>query len=300
METENQQADDQNTDAQPAEMSDAEEAQMRSDVMNEVWQDEAQDDAGASAAGGSPDSKADLESMPQAIKDDLTELSLKLQKLEAMEMRLKQAESRVGSIQNQLHAAKAAAPTMSPAEQAEQDKAWADFKEEYPELAPLAAEIEKKIAKGGGGGAVLSSDEVERRVMAVIEERGLATKEQIDEEKAALGVIKEEIKLLKKFPDYEDTVMSSDFRAWIVAQPDNVKAGMSSPYAKDAATVLSAYDKHVKAQGQRKSASDIQRDRMNRLKSSQIVQGRGATIPKSEDGLSDQEIWKQTAKEVWS
>jgi hypothetical protein len=100
------------------------------------------------------------EGVNPALRQTIEAMNQRLQIIDNLQTRVKQAESRVGSLQNQITNGKQAARTVDDAPSkadieaaAKSDKAWEELKEEFPEwgqaidgrLAAERAEISKKM-----------------------------------------------------------------------------------------------------------------------------------------------------------
>jgi len=233
------------------------------------------------------------------LRESFDKLSSQLNSLTMFETRLKQAEKRVGSIQNELFAARqkikkvAEAPSAEQiAEAAKTEEEWKGLKTDFPEwasaieskleskLSETRAELSKKIPNTELLEKKLNDDMVE--ITTKLSEMSTAI------EKNSVG---------SKYPEWESTVDSKPYQEWIASQPDNLKALTNSPLAKDAITVL---DKFYESQKATKTLAEITAERQKRLKNSETVVGRERKIPKSELDMTDAELRKSEAKKIWA
>ncbi|MDZ4340934.1 MAG: hypothetical protein U1E51_00670 [Candidatus Binatia bacterium] len=222
-----------------------------------------------------------------ALKSMFNEMSERVVTLSATEQRLKQAESRIGSISNELHVAKTAvaaaqdAPTAEQiAEAAESDEKWETLQTDFPEwadaidarldrkLAVKLTELKKEIKEIGGGNTTAegTAEEVQKGILSYFK------------------------------PKWQATINSKEWKEWLAMQPEETIALVNSPQATDAVTLIDAFEE---AQPQ-KTATEIAAERKRRIKTSILPQGGKATPVKSEADMSASELRANIGKEVYA
>jgi hypothetical protein len=225
--------------------------------------------------------------LPAALRTKIEAQEAKLSNLDQALYRLKQAEQRVGSLQNELHTIKQvqtkAAETPSPeeVEKASQSaKKWESLKSEFPEWAEA---IEGRFAAKGAGRDSANFDLASFQD-AISQNMGAMKAEML----AQATKLTELSKLEIKHPDYEEIDQDPRFKAWVSTQQPDIISLAQSARAKDVSIVL---DRYKKDQNIKKSvpADDILAERQNRLQASQSVQGRHSIPPKSEADMTDEE-----------
>ena len=269
-------------------------ARVRSEVMDEIKAEE---------SGEIPTVDAEKEIVPEtkvedpwkgvnpALKQVFDEMSSKVVNLQATETRLKQAETRIGSITNELHAAKKAAETVKAAPSADQikdaaesDEKWNALKADFPDwadafdgrfdkkltsfdkkLTSKVAELKDEIMKEVAGGKV--SDDLDARLLSIAK------------------------------PDWKETLASVEWKEWLAQQPADVIALTASPRAEDAILCLTKFEK---AERPTKTASEIAAERKERMKTAVIPQGRKAVPVKSEAEMTAAELRNNIGKEVYA
>jgi len=269
------------------ETSEQEAARVRSEVMDEIKAEE---------SGEIPTVDAEKEIVPEtkvedpwkgvnpALKQVFDEMSSKVVNLQATETRLKQAETRIGSITNELHAAKKAAETVKAAPSADQikdaaesDEKWNALKADFPEwadafdgrfdkkLTSKVAELKDEIMKEVAGGKV--SDDLDARLLSIAK------------------------------PDWKETLASVEWKEWLAQQPADVIALTASPRAEDAILCLTKFEK---AERPTKTASEIAAERKERMKTAVLPQGGKAVPVKSEADMTAAELRNNIGKEVYA
>ena len=238
------------------------------------------------------------EGVSPAIKTMFDELSSKVSAFEGAESRLKQAESRIGSISNKLHTAEKAAEVVKEAptkEQiaaaAESDEKWNTLKADFPEwaeafdgriervLTDRLAALKKELGPDG-------SEELKQRIEQL--QTTIAEGTQTEVQKGILSYFK---------PDWQKTVGTKEYRDWLNSQPADVKALVKSPFAGDAMKVLDKYEEET---GSAKSADEIAAERKRRLKTSEIPAGGKAKPVKSEVDMSEAELRQSIGREIYA
>jgi hypothetical protein len=220
--------------------------------------------------------------------------------LDNMAYRLKQAESRVGSLQNQLNASKQAVKEIKPEdtpskkqieEASENDQDWEDLKEEFPNWAKA---IDARVAK-------FSSDAVGKidKLSGLETDFNTRLEAEVQKVKDTFDKKIELVTLSFFHPKWKDTVKSDAYLKWLPTQPEHIQAKHGSPLASDAIEVLNRFNEFNKPPS--KSPSEIAADRARRLKESKDLQTtHKETPPKSEADMSEEERRRKIASEVMS
>lgn len=156
----------------------------------------------------------------------------------------------------------------------------------------MTAAIDKKLSgiKAPKGDEIIGT--VEQRLAMIKQE----LKAERDQERLADTLEREADKLNDKFPDWQKTVNTPEYKQFMQFAPPEIVALSTSNYARDAAKVLDAF---TEATGKRKSSAEIMAERQKRLSASQVSAGRGVTPPKSDADLTEAELRKKIARQVW-
>jgi len=271
------------------EMTAEEIQQMRADVALEMEAEESGDYIPPAVDAKPKETQDDpWAGAPPALKTMYEEMSQKVTKLEATETRLKQAESRIGAITNELHVAKkaAAVPNQEQMRQAaESDEKWEALKEDFPEWADaFDARYDNKLR------AALADlrTEIASSSAAPVAEGDILAK--VDRQ-VQLGVLSG----LK--PGWQKTIASPEYMEWKVKQPADMTALMKSDYASDAKIVLDAFEK---AKARPKTAEEIALERRQRIKLGANPPGHKAAPVKSAADMSDAEYRNAVGREVYA
>ena len=235
-------------------------------------------DAEAQAEAATPDNHPDLQKQ-------FEEMSGRLNALSAIEERLKQTERRIGSMQNEFHAAKIAAteqsnaPTASEMADAAKEKAdWDELKEDYPEWADA---IEKKLAA--------TSAEVAKAIPKVSDLRdGLVSTEVFEQRLLSF-----------KHPDWKQTVKKPEYQEWLKTQPNDLQhKHYNGKTADDAVLVL---DRFNAFQATKKNPQQIAESRKTRLQQAaqKPTTQKAPSHPKSEADMSDEELRELEFAKIW-
>ena len=235
------------------------------------------------------------EGVNPALKGMFDTMSQTVQTLQGADLRLKQAESRIGAITNELHAAKKAAEQVRVAPTAEQmavaaksDENWENLKKDFPEWAEafdsrfdnkLSVKLEELKKEIGGG---TTTEELEKLKTT------LAEGTQTEIQKGILTFFK---------PKWKDTIGTNDWKAWIAAQPAETVALTTSDQAVDAVALI---DQFEEATQKPKTATEIAADRKRRIKTSVLPEGGKAVPVKSEADMSNAELRATLGKEVFA
>ena len=283
------------------EMTPEKEAEFRKEVIAELAAEESGEPIEAPAKPAEdpePEPEVDPETevdpwagVNPALKEQFDEMSTRVSGLDATEVRLKQAESRIGAITNELGAAKkaakevAAAPTEDQVkEAAESEEKWKELKEDFPDWAiaidTRLASFEKKMTPGIDQETLKAELETLKTTMK--------TESAVEIEKAILSFA---------HPDWEQTDASEEFGEWLKGQPKDVTAKSGSARAVDVISVLDAF---AESQSENKNAAEIAEKRKKQLKLSELTPGRKATPAKSEADMTEAELRSSIAKEVFA
>ena len=220
--------------------------------------------------------------IPPALKDEFEGLRTKAGSIDSLVNRLQQAERRIGSMSNELHAAKEAAKAVEYAPTKEQiadaannAKDWDELKEAFPEwtnategrLAIERAEILKHMP---------NAEVIKRQVSAEVE---------AIETKMAGHVVS------LKHPNWMDIRDSSDFKQWNETQGNK---DSSNPIE-----VIAILDDFTKFQSSKKTPAQINAERQQRLEQAQTITGHKLPTKKSEADMTESELRAAEAKRIW-
>jgi len=243
------------------------------------------------------------EGINPALKEEFNALKTKAGQYDTLETRLKQTESRIGSVTNKLHEAEEAqkkaleekenAPTEKEiAAAAETATKWEELKVDYPEWA----------------------DAMDNRFAAeqVKLDEGLTTIKELKEEIEALKIKPDDGEIEKKVkaesaktlvslihPDWKETVTSDDWKTWLLAQSEDVKKKSGSFNVRDAVEVLDLFkDRNTNV---KRTPSQIAEERRKRLLNSELPsKGRVRQPVKTVEDMTEDELWDDVALEVWA
>lgn len=278
------------------ETADQEAARVRAEVAQEL---EAEDQGEAPGVDESKEEPA-KETTPEdpwegvnpALKRSFDEMSQRVSSLTATELRLKQAESRIGAITNELSAARKAAETTREAptkEQmaaaAESDEKWENLKKDFPEWAEaFDGRFDRKL------------NETVTSLKKDIEE---LRQQGSSEGKSEIDIALEVEKRLLSFshPKWKEDIASTDWQQWLAKQPADKQKLVESQSARDAADLLDAFYEETRGQ---KSASQVAEERRKRLKTGALPEGRKATPVKSEADMTASELRANIGKEIFA
>jgi hypothetical protein len=204
-------------------------------------------------------------------------MSTRVGNFTATEERLKQAEKRIGSITNDLHAAKKAveAPTKEQlAAAAESDEKWDSLKKDFPEWAEaFDGRFDKKLAE---------------KMTHLREELKAELKTTDNLDLRLLNVVK---------PKWKETIKSKEWKEWLAMQPSETAAKVYSERAEDAIDIITAFEEANRPQ---KTATEIAAERKERLTKAPLPQGGKATPVKSEADMSSSELRANIGKEIFA
>lgn len=263
---------------------------VRAEIAGEVFNSAADVQSPAetqSAEEQHEKTKPDLwEGVPTAVRQELEDLRVKVGDAERIEYRVKQAESRIGSLLNEMHAAKDAAKAASNAPTAAQmeaaatsSEAWNELKTDYPEwtagidsrLAAERAEIMKSLPN-----ASTIREEIQRESQAEISN--------------VVAMFSERM-VRMKHPKFDDKVKTPEFATWFEAN--------GRPDSDDPLRVIEIFDSFDADMKAKKPTRQIHQERQQRLEQAQNYEGRRLPPTKSEADMSDAELRASIAKEVW-
>ncbi len=210
-----------------------------------------------------------------ALKQAFDEMSNRVSSFQVTEARLKQAESRIGAISNELYTAKkVGTPTKEQmAAATESDEKWESLKTDFPEWAEaFDSRFDKKLT-------------------AKVNE----LRSELKSESAAPDLEVRLLTLVK--PKWKSTVATEDWKNWLAQQPPEKQALVQSPIADDAVSILNEYEEASKSH---KSATEIAAERKQRIITSVLPQGGKATPLKSEVDMTPSELRATIGKEIYA
>jgi hypothetical protein len=230
-----------------------------------------------------------------ALKQMFTDMEQRVASVSITEQRLKQAESRIGAISNELHAAKEAAKTVQASPTPEQmaaatasDEKWEALKKDFPEWAEaFEGRFTKVMAP-----SLASIEQLKNDIQALKDHGTEAGKTEAD---IATEV---ERRLLTFFkPKWRETVVSKEWQEWLAIQPPATSNLVKSDLASDAVTLISAFEASRQPQ---KTATEIAEERKRRLQTGDLPEGRKATPVKSEAEMNQFELRASIGRETWA
>lgn len=284
------------------EQIDEETKKIREEVTAEVFEDKAPEPIEAEKPlpiEPEPEPEDPWKDVSPALKKSFDEVSSQLGDFKAMETRLKQAERRIGSMQNEASEAKkvadeaavkiAEAPTPEQIAKAEdQKKEWEALKTDFPEWANA---IESKLSA--------QSTKLNKSMpdTGKLEEKFDKNVAGLSQKVAELSETIEKNSVSFKHPEWETIRDSKEFGIWLAGQPAETKGLTDSGYAKDAIKVLDAYADHKT----KKSPAEIAAERQNRLKKAESVPRTTAIKQtKSEADQTDEEYRRSIGEKIWA
>jgi hypothetical protein len=217
------------------------------------------------------------EDKPAAKPDPLAEVLARMDKMQQSHDRL---AGTLGSVQQQMQAnlaaAKAAtgqvadAPGQADIKRAVADPAeWEALKRDFPEWG-LAVEglLEARLPK-------FDANAFEQKVTEAIEGKAKAMQTQIID--ASLTAV---------FPGWKQDVASTEFKAWMDAQPEDIQKTRYSDDVGDVARTLNLYAKHKADAAAQKAAADAEQANKGGKKDTSAREKRlaAAVIPKGTGG----------------
>ena len=227
-----------------------------------------------------------------ALREQFESMSKRLEQTSVLEQRLKQAESRIGGITNELHESKKAlkeaekAPTQKEIDAAaESQESWNELKEEFPVWADA---IDHRLAAESA-----KFKDLQEKI------ESLKMEYPTDEADKKLERMREELRVEIRHPGWEKTVRSKEYGEWFAKQPADIQEKANSIQSADAIEVLDSYVKHKAGGG--KTPAQIEDGRKKRLTNSELPSSSSRRVAKkSYDDMSDEEYRDKIADEVWS
>lgn len=301
------------------EVSSEEEAKFRADVKAEIFEGKApieestdkeidstnKDDSAIEESQTEEDGSQEEDQEESASQnegsDKLDKIAKSLNKLTAnvngMENRLKQAERRVGGLNNKLSEAKKASKTTqeSPTnkeidEAAKTDEGWKDLQQNFPDWAKA---FEDRIAESRKD--LVSKNELE----SLREELSQSPKEPKSIETRLVGVV---------HPDWKKVIASPEYREWLENQDSEI---MTKAYhgkkAEEAIDVLNKFKAYRDTQtrnsedtkeSEKDKASQKKKDRLE----SSVVPNKKTKSrkPKAEADMTEEEYRRKVAAELFN
>jgi len=228
------------------------------------------------------------------IRQAIVDINSKLGGIDGMEGRLKQAESRVGGIDNRLRDLKAAFPASKQPTKQEVEAAlasnegWKTFSLDFPDHATAFKDI--LIATGHGAGSQgIPVEEVER----IRAEMKTDFDEKLNKQQLAF-----ELKLLRMMhKDHKTLVNEPEFMPWLKGQPQETQDQYGSWDALDGIDLLDKYKSHKAAKA---ALPDTARERQERLNlSAETRKSTQALKVKSEAEMTEAEYRNHISKQIW-
>lgn len=285
--------------ATPAEEQPPEEPEGEKVVDNE-------EPAGDEIEGGAGDEKDPWEGVPEPVKQKYEEMESRIKGMDDLTNRLKQAESRVGAMQNAFYkrekereeAKKRKAKEPTPEEVAAEQKAkekWDSLKED-PDSEAVVKAIDDQLGLKTGKlekeltdlkGAITQLSEITRTP---------ANANEVAELKDTIETMK--VGLAHK--GWQKTVQSDEYKEWLTTAPAELRAKTASSKGHDAIDVLDAFEDYKKKQKPTQTAEEIKAERENRLKrSSEKPKPRDSKPAKDEKDMTDAEFRRKAAREIF-
>ena len=247
-----------------------------------------------------PEAVAEVDPALKAVLDGITS---KLDAFGSIENRLKQAESRIGSVTNAVHnqtkVAEAAAKVIADAPDKEQiaaaaknDDDWKQLKEDYPEHAEMFQGLEQRFAaKGASPEApdMPDMDSMRGEITTDIDSR-------VDASAATINKLVEGRLVDVMRPGWRQKVqdangqLTPEYVTWYGAQDAAGQARANSDSAEDAIATIDAFDASQVKAVPKETPEQIQAKRDERLSRSQTINKTGKPIKtKSVEDMTDAE-----------
>ena len=230
------------------------------------------------------------EGVPAALKQTLEALQSKVSAIDTIGNEVKQWSGRVGAIQRELqlqrNAAEQAAKAVSEAptkqqmaEAAQDDEAWSELKDEFPEWADA---LEKRTGK------------LEKKFSEQIE--SLRQQQPQAPDLSALRREYDQKLLTVKHPDWREMVASPEYQEWLNKQPGDVR--QKALESTDALECIEVLDQFTAAKS---PVRDVVDKRKERLANSVSAPSGGRPVrSKSIDDMTPEEYREHVAKQIWS
>ncbi len=223
------------------------------------------------AAGESQVEEVEDTGIDPAVQSMLDEMNSKMSNYDDIAYRLKQAENRVGSLQNAIQ--NQPKPQPAPAKPAVGSKEWATLKEDFPEWEEALDVIDKRLV-----GSTPDVNAIRGQMEASFDSR--LNKLQTEFEVKLVG---------QKHPDFRKTIATDDYRNWMSAQGQEVKDKAASVRSEDAIEVLDKFYSRGESKAPTEKPGQVQTARSQRLSRSQTVKGTKPTRTKSVEDMTDTE-----------
>lgn len=272
-----------------------EEQEYREQLAAELWEDgeRAEFPAEQEEQQAEPEAAPEAdpwEGVPAALKQTLEALQSKVSAIDTIGNEVKQWSGRVGAIQRELqlqrNAAEQAAKTVSEAptkqqmaEAAQDDEAWSELKDEFPEWADA---LEKRTGK------------LEKKFSEQIE--SLRQQQPQAPDLSALRREYDQKLLTIKHPSWQQLVASPEYNEWLNKQPQDVR--QKALESTDALECIEVLDQFIAAKS---PVKDVVDKRKERLASSVSAPSGGRPVrSKSIDDMTPEEYREHVAKQIWS
>ena len=272
-----------------------EEQEYREQLAAELWEDgeRAEFPAEQEEQQAEPEAAPEAdpwEGVPAALKQTLEALQSKVSAIDTIGNEVKQWSGRVGAIQRELqlqrNAAEQAAKTVSEAptkqqmaEAAQDDEAWSELKDEFPEWADA---LEKRTGK------------LEKKFSEQIE--SLRQQQPQAPDLSALRREYDQKLLAVKHPSWKQVVTSPEYHEWLNKQPQDVR--QKALESTDALECIEVLDQFTAAKS---PVKDVVDKRKERLASSVSAPSGGRPVrSKSIDDMTPEEYREHVAKQIWS
>ena len=272
-----------------------EEQEYREQLAAELWEDgeRAEFPAEQEEQQAEPEAAPEAdpwEGVPAALKQTLEALQSKVSAIDTIGNEVKQWSGRVGAIQRELqlqrNAAEQAAKTVSEAptkqqmaEAAQDDEAWSELKDEFPEWADA---LEKRTGK------------LEKKFSEQIE--SLRQQQPQSPDLNALRREYDQKLLTVKHPSWKQVVTSPEYHEWLNKQPQDVR--QKALESTDALECIEVLDQFTAAKS---PVKDVVDKRKERLASSVSAPSGGRPVrSKSIDDMTPEEYREHVAKQIWS
>lgn len=274
------------------EMTEQEELDLRNELAAEVFQ--TGDPAPEQIAEPEPENVDPWAGVSPALKETLMGVTRRLEDLNVINERLKQAERRVGGLNNRI-AELTAKPVEKPptpeeiAKQLEDEERLNEFLKDFPVHADGIQALIRKNLQGGNSG-------LPGEVISQIR----TTLETDFNEKLTQAQRTFELKLLKaRYKNHVEIAKSEDFQQWLGAQDQTMRDKANGWDALDGIEVLDTYFADRKA---RDARPDITGERNKRLESAAADTRVAKASPprqKTEAEMTDDELREYYAKDIW-
>lgn len=272
-----------------------EEQEYREQLAAELWEDgeraEFPDEQEEQQTEPEAAPEADpWEGVPAALKQTLEALQSKVSAIDTIGNEVKQWSGRVGAIQRELqlqrNAAEQAAKAVSEAptkqqmaEAAQDDEAWSELKDEFPEWAEA---LEKRTGK------------LEKKFSEQIE--SLRQQQPQAPDLSALRREYDQKLLTVKHPTWRELVASPEYQEWLNKQPGDVR--QKALESTDALECIEVLDQFTAVKS---PVRDVVDKRKERLANSVSAPSGGRPVrSKSIDDMTPEEYREHVAKQIWS